>query len=69
MARYGPKPRYGPRSPVKVYWPADHRERYEREAAARGLSLNEYLIRTMAHVHGLIDAKALEGDEQLPLGA
>jgi hypothetical protein len=59
----------GPRVPTTIHWPSTHRERHEREAAARGLSLNEYVIRTMAELSGLI-APTTDGEgEQLPLGA
>lgn len=60
---------WGERSPVSIKWPKAHRERYEREAAALGLSLNEYVIRHMAVGHGLITSDALEEEAQLPLGA
>ena len=63
----GPKARWGPRTQQTMYWPVEHRALYEREAAARGLSLSEYLIRTLAKVHGL----PVPDDEepQLPLTA
>lgn len=68
--RAGRKSVWGERSAVSIKWPVAHRKRYEQEAAALGLSLNEYVIRHMAVAHGLIEAGALEGDEQqLPLGA
>ena len=70
--RSGPKPRYGPRSPLCVHWPADHRQRYEAEARARGLPLGEYLIRVVARAHGL-PAPDLpvpdDGSDQLAMGA
>lgn len=67
--RAGRKSMWGERSPVSIKWPVAHRERYEQEAAKRGLSLNEYVIRLMAAQHDLIDLDALEGEQQLPLGA
>lgn len=56
---YGRRPRYGDRAPIKVHWPAVHREIYERRAAEAGLSLGEYLIQTMARAHSI----PLPGDE------
>lgn len=53
MATYGPKPRWGDRSPCKVHWPSEHRAVYERAAQEAGLSLNEYLIRVAARAHGI----------------
>ena len=50
---YGPKPPWGERAPVKVHWPAAHREVYDRAAREAGLSLNEYVIRAMARLHGI----------------
>lgn len=52
-AKPGPRPRWGERSYVSVGWPKEHRRRYEREASKHGLSLNEYVIREMAKLHGL----------------
>ncbi len=69
----GPTPRWGERSYVSVGWPKEHRSHYEREASKYGLSLNEYVIREMAKLHGLTvppmtDDTTAE-QEQLPLGA
>lgn len=58
-----------PRRPVTIRWPEEHFERYQREAAAVGLSLNEYVIRTMAELHGVVAPSSAEEGEQLPLGA
>lgn len=68
--RYGPIPRWGPepRTPCKIHWPREHRERYETEASEAGLSLNEYVIRVMARVHGLPGPRE-EHDTQIALGA
>lgn len=61
---------WGERSPVSIKWPKAHRERYEREAALQGISLNEYVIRRMGELHGLIDPEATEAEPvQLRLGA
>jgi len=68
QTRYGPRPRWGPRHPCKIHWPADHREHYEELARKSGLSLNEYVIRRLAEAHGL-DGPRTGDDEQLPLGA
>lgn len=56
-----------PRRPVTIRWPEEHLERYQTEAAARGLSLNEFVIRTMAGLYDLLPG--VEEGEQLPLGA
>lgn len=69
-ARYGPTPRWGgePRDPCKIHWPQSHRARYEAEAKALGLSLNEYVIRRMQEQHGL-PGPVTEEDRQLAIGA
>ncbi len=61
--RYGRVPKYGPRNPCKVHWPADHRELYERDAVKLGLTLGEYLIRLVARVHGLPVPEEEEGSQ------
>lgn len=66
--RPGPKARWGERSQVSIRWPVEHRTVYEREAAARGESLNEYVIRTFAELHGLANETADDREGQLPLG-
>lgn len=63
---YGPTPRWGPRNPCKVHWPAEHRALYEERATALGLSLNEYLIRLVAKAHGF---PVPDHPEQLDLSA
>lgn len=67
-ARYGPKPLWGPepRTPAKIHWPQSHRERYEAEAKKAGLSLNEYVIRSMAGLHDLPGPRE-EHDPQIAL--
>lgn len=67
--RPGPKARWGERSQVSIRWPVEHRERYEREAAARGVSLNEYVICKLAEMHGLTEEVEEGMEQQLPLGA
>jgi predicted HicB family RNase H-like nuclease len=67
--RPGPKSRWGVRSPVSIRWPVEHRALYEAEAAARGVSLNEYVIRRFAELHGLADETGEGMQQQLPLGA
>jgi hypothetical protein len=66
------------RSKASIYWPASHRDVYEQRAAELGLSLNEYVIRTFAELHGLTEATITNGqlpligpdeDGELPLGA
>jgi hypothetical protein len=66
--RAGRKSVWGPRSPVTIKFPVAHRDRYEREAAAKGMSLNEYVIRELATSHGLVASSVMEGG-QLALGA
>ncbi|OLL69919.1 hypothetical protein Ae168Ps1_6339c [Pseudonocardia sp. Ae168_Ps1] len=54
-------------------WPEQHRHLYEDEAKKHGLSLNEYVIREMAKLHGLTVPSTTDDttadQEQLPLGA
>jgi len=66
----GPEPRWGERQQLSVKLPKHHREVYQAQADARGLSLNEYLVRLLAAVHGLWDGdEEVELQRQLPLGA
>jgi hypothetical protein len=66
----GRKPMWGPRSPMTVHWPEEHLEHYKREARKAGVSPNEYIIRLLAEVHGLIPEQSGGAEpQQLALGA
>lgn len=71
MARPGRPQKWGePVSPCTIRWPASHRGLYERLAAERGMAFSEYVVRTLAELHGLdVPPFAPEEDGQLPLSA
>lgn len=69
VSKAGRKPMWGPRSPMTVHWPEEHRAQYERAAAEAGVSLNEYVIRRFAVLHGLIQPSEEVESAQLKLGA
>lgn len=69
-SRAGRKPMWGPRSPMTVHWPEEHLAHYKREARKLGVSPNEYIIRCLAEMHGLIPAQDQDAEaQQLALGA
>lgn len=55
-----------PLDPSKIHWPRSHRERYQKAAAAAGLSLNQYVIRYMAKQHELGGPRGQALDDGAP---